>query len=50
MLGGNEDVVVTAGKKGPSTDNAFFQLEVCLLLDSNRKHFSLLLQLRKSSI
>ena len=28
VLGGNEDVVVTAGKKGPITDNAFFQLEV----------------------
>lgn len=28
VLGGNEDVVVTAGKKGPNTDNAFFQLEV----------------------
>ena len=28
VLGGNEDVVVTAGKKGPSTENAFFQLEV----------------------
>ncbi|KAL3155145.1 hypothetical protein ABBQ38_011201 [Trebouxia sp. C0009 RCD-2024] len=27
VLGGNEDVVVTAGKKGPNTDNAFFQLE-----------------------
>lgn len=28
VLGGNEDVVVTAGRKGPITDNAFFQLEV----------------------
>ena len=28
VLGGNEHVVVTAGKRGPITDNAFFQLEV----------------------
>ena len=28
VLGGNEDVVVTAGKKGPKNTNAFYQLEV----------------------
>ncbi len=28
VLGGNEEVVVTAGRKGPPTNNAFFQLEV----------------------
>ena len=31
VLGGNEDVVVTAGKKGPKTTIAFYQLEVRLL-------------------
>ena len=41
VLGGNEEVVVTAGRKAPTTTDAFFQLEVrtprhafvhCLLL------------------
>ena len=30
VLGGNEEVVVTAGKKGPKNRNAFYQLEVRL--------------------
>ncbi len=31
VLGGNEDVVVTAGRKAPATTDAFFQLEVTFL-------------------
>ena len=31
VLGGNEDVVVTAGRKAPAANDAFFQLEVSLL-------------------
>ena len=31
VLGGNEDVVVTAGRKAPAANDAFFQLEVAFL-------------------
>ena len=31
VLGGNEDVVVTAGQKAPAANDAFFQLEVLIL-------------------
>ncbi len=31
VLGGNEDVVVTAGRKAPAANDAFFQLEVSFL-------------------
>ncbi len=31
VLGGNEDVVVTAGRKAPAANDAFFQLEVTFL-------------------
>ena len=31
VLGGNESVVVTAGRKAPAANDAFFQLEVSFL-------------------
>ena len=32
VLGGNQEVVVTSGKRSPDTTNAFFQLEVSKMM------------------
>ena len=45
VLGGNEDVVVTAGRKAPAANDAFFQLEVTFL-PAHSAAFSLTIFLR----